>query len=488
MPILRSVNTSQPSQSVGIDWNNPITQGLRSLDLPAYNWYTRIGAPAFRPTTKGVGFAGNGSSTALYKSIPGTVTTTAPQTILALVVGAAGGTDRRAYAIADAGSYFLAICSSRTNSEKMRLSMRSPVTDASVADTSATVFEAGVPHVAVIRYQDGVLASFVDGKADSSGSVTVSGTSAANLQIGIGALVRAGVGVTFNSSVVVVGACWNRALTDAEIASVSANPWQLFLPSRRIWVPASSTAGTHNATGALANAGGVIAGSATHFGNHPSSGALTNPGGVASGVAARTRVHSASGALVNPGGVVAGSAERSAGGTTHPSSGVLANPGAVVTGTATHFGNHPSTGALVNPGAVVAGSAARVPAAVTHNATGALQNPGAVLSGVAVNESGALIDTHDGFWLKQYRKMWEYGKKKPTIPELIEAIEEEPEIVRAIPEVAKAVRKEYGSVDVAKISANLEMQRFIARQIQLTIELRALEMERDDEELLLLFV
>lgn len=269
---------------------------------------------------------------------------------------------------------------------------------------------------------------------------------------------------------------------------ISRNPWQLFEPERRIPIPTAAAAGTHDASGVLVNAGGVIAGSATHFGNHPSSGSLTNPGGVASGVAARTRVHPASGALVNPGGVVVGSADRSAGGTTHPSSGVLANPGAVVTGTATHFGNHPSTGVLANPGAVVAGSAARVPAAVTHNATGALQNPGAVLSGTAVNESGALIDTHDGFWFKQYRKMWEYGKKKPTIPELIEAIEEEPEIVKAIPEVAKAVRKEYGSVDVAKISANVEMQKFIARQIQLTIELRALEMERDDEELLLLFV
>jgi hypothetical protein len=40
-----------------------------------------------------------------------------------------------------------------------------------------------------------------------------------------------------------IGLLWNRVLNSAEIASISANPWQIFRtpPARRIWVPASSS-------------------------------------------------------------------------------------------------------------------------------------------------------------------------------------------------------------------------------------------------------
>lgn len=40
----------------------------------------------------------------------------------------------------------------------------------------------------------------------------------------------------------VLGLVWQRALTDAEIIELSANPWQVFRP-RRIWVPVSAATG-----------------------------------------------------------------------------------------------------------------------------------------------------------------------------------------------------------------------------------------------------
>ena len=86
---------------------------------------------------------------------------------------------------------------------------------------------------------------------------------------------------------------WSRALSDAEIAQISANPWQLFEP-RRIWVPVSAGGG---AAADLATTGnsGTFSGTA----NSPATATLAATG--ASGALSASAGTSASAALAATG-------------------------------------------------------------------------------------------------------------------------------------------------------------------------------------------
>ena len=78
-------------------------------------------------------------------------------------------------------------------------------------------------------------------------------------------------------------------------------------------------------------------------------------------------------------------------------------------------------------------------------------------------------------------------EKKLTVEEVMEIVEEAPkEVLDAIPEVKKQVKKEYGRVDYQRIANNLQMQRFIAEQILERHQQRMQELEEDDLEVLLL--
>lgn len=96
--------------------------------------------------------------------------------------------------------------------------------------------------------------------------------------------------------------------------------------------------------------------------------------------------------------------------------------------------------------------------------------------GVASNPDG-----HDGggyipehllkWWLKQHEK------KKPTLEEVIEAVQENPvEALKAVPEA----RKQFQGIDYSKVSNNAEMALFIAKQLIITLEIRRIQDE--DEE------
>lgn len=243
--------------------------------------------------------------------------------------------------------------------------------------------------------------------------------------------------------------------------------------------PAGGGAGTHNATGALSNAGGATSGAASSATARTATGVLSGAGAATSGTAARTRAHPSSGVLANPGGQTAGAATRAAPGN-HPSSGALSNPGATTAGTANRLGNHSSSGALGNSGGRVVGSASRAAAPVTHAATGALSNPGASIVGFAVNESGALVDTHDGFWATEYRKMWEWAKKKPTLAEVVEYVEEKPE--EALEVVKAAAPEKVVGVNLNKLRNNTRIAELVAKQLMVAIELRRVEIEREADE------
>lgn len=157
-------------------------------------------------------------------------------------------------------------------------------------------------------------------------------------------------------------------------------PVNLWVPRRKIILPASVVATTHDASGALSGQGASVVGSANRTRVHPSSGALSGQGSTVDGSAARTRVHPSSGVLSGQGSEVAGSAARTR---VHPSSGVLEGQGAEIVGSADHeapAGSHDATGDLVGQGSEIAGSALHTP---NHQTSGVLQGQGSAVSGSA---------------------------------------------------------------------------------------------------------
>lgn len=235
--------TEQPQEAVSVDWSNPLARGLREWDAPALRPYLPLGTPTLAPTRGGVAFTGGGASARYRNADQPSLDVTGARTVLAVFVGV-GATDTRAYGIADSGNYIFYLGSSPITAARGRIWFRFPSGDVDIGQTSATVFEANVPHTFVLRQTPGTpasFASFVDGIADASGTGTVSG-SASGVQVGINGLVRASGGASYNASGVLLGLVWDRALSDAEIAAVSANPWQLFQP-RRIPVPVSAAGG-----------------------------------------------------------------------------------------------------------------------------------------------------------------------------------------------------------------------------------------------------
>ena len=86
--------------------------------------------------------------------------------------------------------------------------------------------------------------------------------------------------------------------------------------------------------------------------------------------------------------------------------------------------------------------------------------------GVAVNPNP---DTHDGgygYWYKHWEKL---HKKKPTLEEVIEAVQEHPEeALQAVPQA----KKHFQEIDYSAIRNNAVMQEFIARQILVKIEIK----------------
>ena len=98
------------------------------------------------------------------------------------------------------------------------------------------------------------------------------------------------------------------------------------------------------------------------------------------------------------------------------------------------------------------------------------------LTGVQVG-----TDTHDGYWSKQWEKL---RKKKPVIEDVIELVQEQPAI--ALAEVKEAVKREYPKVDYTQVLNNVQLQRFIAEQLLITLELRRIQDDEDDIEILLM--
>lgn len=232
---------SQPQQPVGVDWSNPITRGLQvAFNGSQYLSVTPTGivSPSFdtRPTARagkaGIATAGDGASTSTYHAIP--QSTTGEFTLFVLAEQYSQLTDRRIIALTNSGdTSTVAIGTGVSDASKARLWTNIAVCDLT---TTPQIFAAGtVSSVAVsVNNAASSIRFFANGAFDQSYANSINVTT--RNRISFGSLRRTTNGSVFNGGVY-LGLYFNRALSDAEIKSLSDNPWQIFQPTNRAIYP-----------------------------------------------------------------------------------------------------------------------------------------------------------------------------------------------------------------------------------------------------------
>jgi hypothetical protein len=102
----------------------------------------------------------------------------------------------------------------------------------------------------------------------------------------------------------------------------------------------------------------------------------------------------------------------------------------------------------------------------------ALHLRGPAASGGDTHDGGSYIPEHLLKWWKK-----QHEKKKPTIEEVIEAVQEN--LVEALKAVPQA-RKQFQGIDYSKVKQNAELALFIAQELMIVLEMRRIS-EEDEE-------
>jgi len=249
-------------------------------------------------------------------------------------------------------------------------------------------------------------------------------------------------GTNSPSATIYNGRAWNRCLTASEVVEYSGNPNCVYAP-RPIWVPVSDAGGSVTGTSATTNANDTSTASGTT---------------TVVGTSATTNANDTATASGSVGGAVTGTSATTNANDTSSASGTT-----TVTGTVAYSNANDSAAASGWAGSV-SGTAAVTNANDTAQASGTVE--------------GGATDTHDGFWSREWAKLKKREEKKPTIAEVVEIVKESPQVLEVVR--AEVVRK-YPQVNYAEVRENVQLQRFIAKQL-----IEAAEEEDDIEAMLLM--
>ena len=237
----------QPQETSFIDWSNPITRGLVSAITPINGDVfkpsspTFIGAGSIGPLTSGVAIkstGGGGVNEVLY---PVTFSAAGDRTIAVFASNIGGANSTVTHRVSDADSrdeLFIGATSFSSTIDN-----NSP--------PSIGITESAMPRLYLARRRTNQVSAYANGTFTSE---SVTGTRQLD-----GTTFRFGRDGTLNSvsCQTYLTMYWKRYLTNAEITSLSNNPWQIFAPFRRhLFVPATSGAFNAAADGA-AQAGGT---------------------------------------------------------------------------------------------------------------------------------------------------------------------------------------------------------------------------------------
>lgn len=223
--------TSQPQVPIGIDWSNPITKGLSSCFIPTSEVEIITGAKDVSVSTKnpdkvfqkGKAFVTTNADTAsIIFSVKGF--STAPITVFALAsitdntsageIYAYGANTTYHTTIRKVGNVFGAVSNSNSGTPTV----------------GSVVAELGRPYSLVVTdpYTTNSFSLYVDGIIDGSPNTTGNRVSSSSSGISYaGSMYQASAARGVN---LFLGLSWTRILSDAEIKSISDNPWQIFLP------------------------------------------------------------------------------------------------------------------------------------------------------------------------------------------------------------------------------------------------------------------
>lgn len=371
---LRKPWDSQPQEGTGVDWGNPLTQGL----IYAVNF-----AEGLNPTNA----ARNNRGVA---TISGTVSRS-PGSLGNAAVGSNGLislTDPLDILRINTGPVtHIAIC--QISAVDSNYGGVFAVSDASGNTTFSVQRDASGPNLLLTRGNSQITASSPITVSDiiaSSGWALASADSANGSAIEINTLNKAGSTTLSGSPGTQAGAgvrcvffgeraastsfgsdgkyyahfAWNRFLSLAERLEVLANPWQLFAP-RSIWVPVSTAGGSVTGTSATTNANDTSTASGTT---------------TVVGTSATTNANDTATASGTVGGAVTGTSS-----TTNANDAAAASGTTTVTGTAAYSNANDASTASGWAG-TVSGTAAVTNANDTAQASGTVVGGQSTLGGV----------------------------------------------------------------------------------------------------------
>lgn len=247
----------QPQGPVEVDWSNPIARGLVNAFNPSGGLKgfggSLSGVPSsLSPTPVGLGYYASSAVTTL--SVPGNVRdaifAAGEATCVQILVGVS---------TVDQGAGTLGSNADGDHYPYGGLLYLAGFTNTRIINGIAPVVDIMRPHVLAIQGKSGSHRITQNGKVLGTSSIGFSLASTISLNLS-----RAGYAWHYRGGIV-LHCLWNRYLSDAEIASISANPWQLFRDdtSDALIFDMGSTAGP---TVLVANPGGLsLAGQANSF-------------------------------------------------------------------------------------------------------------------------------------------------------------------------------------------------------------------------------
>ena len=513
--ILPSRRVVQPQGPVGIDWGNPLTRGLISavvpgvhpLDLASNRFPTTQGTLTtnFRVPGAGAGIAGGG------------ITRKYDSTNFPLFGAPSVAWFILAENIASGDASVVRLDGALTALQVAGGVPRSIIWRGGLQAQEYSGFNANAVNVFGGLYVDGGSenAQFANRAAATS---IANGGSISTTSNPLSFLGTEGNGELATNWIVYLSLLWvNPRFGLAQLRSLSDNPWQLFRPiQRRIWVPVAGGGGdvtgslnaTETGSDTLASSGTVLVSGALSVTESGPDTFAANGAVVVSGSLAVTEsgpdTFAASGLLGTSGslavtesgpdtfsatgtttGGVSGSLDATeAGSDTAAVSGVVVVAGSL-TVTESGADTFAASGAVVVTGllsATESGPDTFEAVGFGGAVTGSLNATESGSDTFFATEEGQLIDTHDGFWAKEWKRIRAREKRKyqEEIQERVEEIQDEiAEVEQQIVEVKQAPKPKKATparnfyAEQARIVEHL-----IARRNQL--------IDEEDEELLLL--
>ena len=231
---IRVPRTSQPQGAVGIDWANPLSRGLVFAWIPATDQLLKPGAVGGTVNRYGKGISTNGSSTYEYlNSAPVFDLNECSLTAMLTPQNINGASSFAVSAGQNASANPLFMIGQGATSNQLGFRTRDNAgTDIEAKGASADWANGVSSVVTGTRSKTASLQRvFAAGKQVAS---IAAGTAAATTfdRFAIGCLLRSSAALFWQGSTNLV-LIHNRALSDTEIKSLSANPWQIFQPIAR---------------------------------------------------------------------------------------------------------------------------------------------------------------------------------------------------------------------------------------------------------------